>query len=559
MNKKLIVNPELSERIPPLNSDEYQNLEKNLIEEGCRDALITWYNKEKEPELKYCETCNKEVNYVLSDGSYQCSECDASISLTEDTIIDGHTRYEICQRHNIEFKTEIHEFDNIEDVKDWIDANQLGRRNLTDDQRKILIGRRYNREKSKQGGDRKSKVQFEPLINTAEKLAVENKIGKSTVKRYGQLATEFEEMKIEKPELAKDLFDGKITFKEIKADEKLKNLGQKKAKNIEQGSADIPIKPEVSLMDYKDFLLSFDDDSIDLLFTDPPYSTDVADIKAFTECWLPLAIQKTKKSGRMLIFAGAYAKEMEAFLSVLSEQTKFTYDFPLVWCYKNTLAKTPKMHHKLNYQFIWELYSNESAPLDISVTGEMFSVMEINAPDARQGKRFHKWQKPDELAQRLIRHTTKDGDLVVDPFVCTGTFVLEANRLKRVGKGCDNNQANLDIAISRGCQLINHIDVPQATEDYVANSTVIFKADFPSMEENKTHESVEHNVKEKSDELLEIVGDVVEVNEYLGLYRIEESDGLILQPPKDEYTKPLSENIDFHKRTRRKTKDIFQK
>ena len=129
--------------------------------------------------------------------------------------------------------------------------------------------------------------------------------------------------------------------------------------------------------------------------------------------------------------------------------------------------------------------------------------------------------------------------------------------LKRVGKGCDNNQANLDIAISRGCQLVNHIDVPQATEDDVANTTVIFKADLPLTEQNKTHDSVEHNAKEKSDELLEIDGDVVEVSEYLGLSSVE-SDALILQSTKDEYTKPLSENINLHKSTRRKTKATVQ-
>lgn len=331
------------------------------------------------------------------------------------------------------------------------------------------------------------------------------------------------------------------------------NFKYKRAENIEESKKEIEVMPEVSLMDSNEFLQYFPDDSIDLLFTDPPYSTDVTDIKAFTESWLPLAILKTKKSGRMLIFSGAYAKEMEAFLSVLSKQTKFIYDFPLVWCYKNTLGKTPQMHHKLNYQLIWELYSKESAPLDTSITGEMFSVMEMNAPDGRLGNRFHGWQKPDELAQRLIRHTTKKGDLVVDPFVCTGTFVLEANRLKRVGKGCDNNQANLDIAISRGCQLINHIDVTQATDDDVANLTVMFTADLPLTEQNKTHDSVEYNSKEKSDELLEIDGDVMEVSEYLGLSPVE-SDALILQPTKDGYTKPLSENINLHNSTRRKTK-----
>jgi DNA modification methylase len=344
----------------------------------------------------------------------------------------------------------------------------------------------------------------------------------------------------------------------IRKERKETSFKYKRAENIEESKKEIEVMPEVSLMDCNNFLQSFPDDSIDLLFTDPPYSTDVADINAFTESWLPLAIKKTKKSGRMLIFSGAYAKEMEAFLSVFAKQSKFIYDFPLVWCYKNTLAKTPKMHHNLNYQLIWELYSKESSPLDTSITGEMFSVMEMNAPDGRLGNKFHAWQKPDELARRLIRHTTKKDDLVVDPFVCTGTFVLEANRLKRVGKGCDNNQANLDIAISRGCNLIIHEDETTATEDDVANSTVIFKADLPSTEQNKTHDSVEHNAKEKSDDLLDINGDVVEVNEYLGLSRIEESDALILQPTKDEYTKPLSKKINLHNSTRRKTKATVQ-
>jgi hypothetical protein len=42
---------------------------------------------------------------------------------------------------------------------DWIDANQLGRRNLTPDQRTLLIGRRYNRTKKSahDGGKGKSR------------------------------------------------------------------------------------------------------------------------------------------------------------------------------------------------------------------------------------------------------------------------------------------------------------------------------------------------------------------------------------------------------------------
>ena len=273
MKIELIVNPELKKHIPPLKPDEYQALEQSIIKEGCRDAIIIWQNKGEEPEKMHCKNCNKDVKFILLDSSYQCSECDATISLAKPTLVDGHNRFEICQRHDIEFKTEIHEFDNIEDVKDWIDENQLGRRNLTDDQRRLIIGRRYNREKN-QGArtDLTSGLNVQKST-TAKKLAEENKVDEKTVRRYGQLATEFEKMEVEKPELAKEIFEGDKTFKEVKKEEKQKILAEKKVEYIEQSKAKVKVKPEVSLMDAQDFLNTFPDDSIDLLFTDPPYST----------------------------------------------------------------------------------------------------------------------------------------------------------------------------------------------------------------------------------------------------------------------------------------------
>jgi site-specific DNA-methyltransferase (adenine-specific) len=76
--------------------------------------------------------------------------------------------------------------------------------------------------------------------------------------------------------------------------------------------------------------------------------------------------------------------------------------------------------------------------------------MEVNAPDGRQGDRFHSWQKPMGLAERLIRHTTKEGDTVYDPFACTGTFLFAANKLGRKGVGAEINENNAKIAFERG-------------------------------------------------------------------------------------------------------------
>ena len=212
--------------------------------------------------------------------------------------------------------------------------------------------------------------------------------------------------------------------------------------------------PQIFKSDCIEYLKTFDDNSIDLLLTDPPYSTDIDDIQGFAQSWVPVALDKVKASGRAFICIGAYPKELQAYLNVLLlSQDKFIVDNPLIWTYRNTLGQTPKMKYNLNYQVILHLYSDKSAPLDTSVTGEMFSVQDINAPDGRQGDRLHTWQKPIELGLRLVKHTTSTGDLVVDPFCCTGTFLLAAARLGREATGCDIDVHHLEIARESGCVL----------------------------------------------------------------------------------------------------------
>lgn len=114
--------------IPPLSPEEFSQLEQNILAEGCRDALVVW----------------------------------------GEVLLDGHNRFEICRKHGIEFSTTSLEFTDREAAADWIDKNQLGRRNLTPDQMSLLRGRRYNRTKGAHGGDRKSKGQNDILIDAAQ-------------------------------------------------------------------------------------------------------------------------------------------------------------------------------------------------------------------------------------------------------------------------------------------------------------------------------------------------------------------------------------------------------
>lgn len=225
------------------------------------------------------------------------------------------------------------------------------------------------------------------------------------------------------------------------------NTTKKERKEVNENQAIIYNESCVNFLD------RFKNKSVDLLLTDPPYSTDVDNLEQFLDTWLLNALSKVKDTGRAFVCIGAYPKEIYTYLDVLLK-TDWIVDNPLVWTYRNTLGVTPKNKYNLNYQFILHLYKASSNTLDNRITNEMFSVQDINAPDGRIGDRFHTWQKPNELARRLINHTTKPNDIIIDPFACTGTFIVNGAELGRKSYGCDIDINAINIAYERGCKTI---------------------------------------------------------------------------------------------------------
>ena len=161
------IDKEFQSLIFPLSNDEYILLEQNIIRDGCRDALVVW----------------KE----------------------EDILLDGHNRYKICQKHKIDYKIKIISLSDRTAAEDWIDSNQLGRRNLSPDMMRLIRGRLYNRLKEAKGGDIRTKIpkgQNEPLAlshKTAIKIAKQQGVSPMTVRRDGEFAKQVEA----KPELMK--------------------------------------------------------------------------------------------------------------------------------------------------------------------------------------------------------------------------------------------------------------------------------------------------------------------------------------------------------------------
>ena len=99
----ITVNEELLAYIDPLTPDELNALERSLLTEGCRDALVLW----------------------------------------GDVLVDGHNRYSLCSKHGIPFNTlQNSSFKSMDDVHLWMIDQHLGRRSVSDFQRGVLALRK---------------------------------------------------------------------------------------------------------------------------------------------------------------------------------------------------------------------------------------------------------------------------------------------------------------------------------------------------------------------------------------------------------------------------------
>ena len=99
----IVINEDLKAYIDPLTPEEHDALERSLLAEGCRDALVLW----------------------------------------ENVLVDGHNRYGICQKHDIPFQTlQSTHFKTLEDVHLWMIDQHLGRRSVSDFQRGVLALRK---------------------------------------------------------------------------------------------------------------------------------------------------------------------------------------------------------------------------------------------------------------------------------------------------------------------------------------------------------------------------------------------------------------------------------
>ena len=173
----IVIDGEFKSLLPALDKETFGSLEANIIENGCRDAIVLW-------------------NGIL---------------------VDGHNRHTICTKHGIPFNTVSKDFASREEALIWIVSNQVSRRNLTPMQLSHYRGVHYRADKkivtNADGKNQYSEVegQNDPQPKkraTAERLSEKYRVSSKTIKRDAKVAEAIDAIGTASPEAKRKILSG---------------------------------------------------------------------------------------------------------------------------------------------------------------------------------------------------------------------------------------------------------------------------------------------------------------------------------------------------------------
>ena len=189
----LEIKEEFKKLIPALTAEEFKQLEANCLEEGIREKIITWNG----------------------------------------FIIDGHNRYEIATRWNLDYQTESKRFKDENDVREWMINNQFGRRNLSNYQRSVLAlelesvfsERAKEKETERKTTFQKSEKSNIETVNTVKEISKIANVSHDTIAKVKVIEAKAT------PETKAQLSTGEISinqvYQEIKKEEKKEERDRK--------------------------------------------------------------------------------------------------------------------------------------------------------------------------------------------------------------------------------------------------------------------------------------------------------------------------------------------
>lgn len=260
---------------------------------------------------------------------------------------------------------------------------------------------------------------------------------------------------------------------------------------------------EIWLGDSREVLAILPEASVDMVFADPPYNLQLRqelerpdgtiyrgvtedwdkfesfeDYDAFTVSWLS-AVRRVMKPDATIWVMGTYHNIFR--VGKIMQDLGFWILNDIIWHKVNP----PPNFRGVRFQhvtetIIWAAYSKKSRyvfnyKLMKALNGgkQMQSVWRLpicqgserlRSPD---GTRLHPAQKPLLLLERIVLASTRENDLVLDPFLGTGTTAVAAVRHKRRFIGIDISDVYVQAAINRirGLSPPLFSDVPESAAE----------------------------------------------------------------------------------------------
>lgn len=225
--------------------------------------------------------------------------------------------------------------------------------------------------------------------------------------------------------------------------------------------------------------------SVDLVFADPPYNlqldgdlwrpnltrveavaedwdqfADFAAYDEFTRAWLS-AVRRVMKETATLWVSGTYHNIFR--VGAILQDLDFWVLNTVVWAkpnatpnFRGTRLKNDvevliwAQHTRgARYTFNYQVMKRFNAGRQL---GSVWTIPICNGPERlrdAEGRRLHPTQKPEALLERIILASSRAGDLVLDPFVGTGTTAAVAKRLRRRWLGIERDESYVGAARRR--------------------------------------------------------------------------------------------------------------
>jgi methylase of polypeptide subunit release factors len=418
----------------PLRDDELQLLEQSVLAEGIRDPLVVW---------------RRNGEYVL---------------------LDGHHRYELAQRHGLDFSVVEMEFDDESHAVQWVLRNQLARRNLTDEQRTLILGRLYNQMKLAQGrppeGEKVDKLStFSGSAATSRYVASLHGVNEKTARRAGEFAEVVDALAEIEPEaaariVAGELPDAKTALPKVEPEllpkvaeriargdapsvkEAVRAVKQEEAKQwIEETNpqSELPSTIQLYTGDFREVLATLPSESVDAIITDPPYLLE----------HIPLFEPLAEHAARLLKPHGVLVV-MVAHLYLYEYMTLLNQHLRYRWICVYHMGDTKARVSAAKIAASWKpllVYVRHDAENLRFVCSDYFSAAHGTADGVQ--KELHHWQQSLDGFTEIVQRFTEPGETVLDPFMGSGTTGVACLYLNRRFIGCDNNPSAVAVATKR--------------------------------------------------------------------------------------------------------------